>query len=200
MQCSSSLARSQRQTTVWILGAAVLLLAAGLAWLALASQSATPTASPAPAAVADLTPGVAATMDSPPFTYSPGWQVTADGADPTEPAAPFEEPAGVLDFVYRGRDLLLAIAPGDYWAYLFVSVDGAPANQLPAIPGNTDSRGEAAGYKPLYEPGSAVGGSAEVRWLLVHRAAGDGPHAVRVETWRGLTPIFGARLISCARA
>ena len=189
---TSSLILLRHKPTALIFGGAALLLCASLAWLTLVTlQDDTPINLPAPTGVADLTAGSAATMDSPPFTYSPGWQVTADGADPPEPAAPFDEPAGVVDFVYSGRDLLLAIAPSDYWAYLFVTVDGAPANQLPAVAGNANNRGEAAGYKPLFDPARTAEFPAQ--WLFTHRAADDGPHTVRVEIWRGWgqTPLRG---------
>jgi putative inorganic carbon (HCO3(-)) transporter len=174
---------SDQKSNVWIVGGAAILCCAGLAWLALAwRQDHAPDPLPVPSVVAELAPGSVAAMTSPPFTYSLGWQVSAAGADPPEPAVPFDEPAGVVEFAYAGRDLLLALAPGDYWAYLYVTVDDAPANQLPAIPGNTDSRGEAAGYQPLYAPELT---GEPPRWLLVHRAANDGLHLVRVEIWRG---------------
>ena len=48
--------------------------------------------------VTSLEPGAVAALDSAPFTWSPGWQVSAAGADPPEPADPFAEPAGVLTF------------------------------------------------------------------------------------------------------
>lgn len=132
-------------------------------------------------------------MDSPVFSYSPGWRVDATGADPSEPPAPFDEPAGFLQFTYVGRDLLLAIASGDYWGYFFVTVDGAPANRLPALAGNRNSRGEDAGYKPLYAPEQAAADQAPARWLLVHRADDARPHTVAVEVWRswGQTPLRG---------
>jgi O-antigen ligase len=182
---------SDRKSNAWIAAGAAVLCCAGLVWLALAwRQDDAPAPLPVPSVVAELTPGSAAAMTSQPFTYSAGWQVSDAGADPPEPVAPWDEPAGVVEFAYQGRDLLLSLAPGDYWAYLFITVDGAPANQAPAIPGNTDSRGDAAGYKPLYAPERA---GQPPRWLLVHRAAGDGPHPVRVEVWRGWgqTPLRG---------
>jgi hypothetical protein len=182
---------SDRKSNAWIAAGAAVLCCAGLVWLALAwRQDDAPAPLPVPSVVVELTPGSAAAMTSQPFTYSAGWQVSDAGADPPEPVAPWDEPAGVVEFAYQGRDLLLSLAPGDYWAYLFITVDGAPANQAPAIPGNTDSRGDAAGYKPLYAPERA---GQPPRWLLVHRAAGDGPHPVRVEVWRGWgqTPLRG---------
>jgi len=70
-------------------------------------------------------------MDSPALVYEKGWRITASGADPTEPDAPWQEPAGVLRFTYTGAELALLLAPGDYWGYLYITVDGQPANDLP---------------------------------------------------------------------
>src|SRR5690606_8095174 len=108
------------------------------------------TAAPAPAPVTELAPGVVAAMDSPVFDYSPGWQVSAAGADPPEPADPWQTPSGSLRFDYTGRDLALQLAVGDYWGYLYVTVDGQPANRLAVIRGNHNSQGQRAGYRTFY--------------------------------------------------
>ncbi|MFN8467065.1 MAG: O-antigen ligase family protein [Caldilineaceae bacterium] len=133
-----------------------------------------------------LVPGGAAAMDSPFFTYSPGWTVTPQGADPAEPPDPLAEPAGTVAFTYPGGDLYLLLAPGDYWAYLYATVDGRPANRLPVIPGNLDSQGQPAGYKPLLAPErSSAGDSSEPRWLLVHHGDAGKTQNVLLELWRG---------------
>ncbi|MEZ4718325.1 MAG: hypothetical protein R2851_19870 [Caldilineaceae bacterium] len=62
----------------------------------------------------------------------------AAGADPSEPADPWREPAGTVSFAYTGRELALQLAPGAYWGYLFVTVDGAPAN----VAGHHRQRGQ----------------------------------------------------------
>ncbi len=85
-------------------------------------------------------------------------------------------------------DLLLAV--GNYWGYLYVTVDGKPANLLPAIPGNLNSHGQPAGYKTLYEPEKQGSDQPVTRWVRVHRARGqDGTtaqsHQVNIELWRG---------------
>ena len=103
---------------------------------------------------------IIATMDSPVFEYSPGWHVTRAGADPSEPANPWVEPAGIVTFPYRGNELALQLAAGDFWGYLTVTVDGRPANLLPNVRGNTDSLGQAAGYRTFYEPENQIGRSA----------------------------------------
>ncbi len=69
-------------------------------------------------------------MTSPALRYGPDWRVSTQGADPAEPGTPWQEPAGVLSFTYSGRVLELALAEGDYWGYLYVTIDGEPANQL----------------------------------------------------------------------
>ncbi|MFN3333948.1 MAG: hypothetical protein ACK47M_15680, partial [Caldilinea sp.] len=179
----------------WRLLASALVIAAGLFWLLLTFPNqpcAQCGATPEPATT--LTPGVVATMDSPIFTYSPGWSVSADGADPAEPADAFAEPAGVITFTYTGDALWLLVAPGDYWAYLYATVDGQPANRLANIAGNRDGTGAAAGYTTLLAP-ELTGLPAEkrLRWIEVHRSFIfqedrrflEDEHTVRLELWRG---------------
>lgn len=166
----------------WLI--ALICLAAAGGWLFLARQPSDARLGqlqPAPA----LTSGIVARMDSSALHYSDGWRLSPGGADPSEPGDAWNEPAGQVAFTYTGRELALQLAVGDYWGYLFVTVDGAPANLLANIPGNRDSRGNAAGYKPLLAPErqSEIGPTA--LWVPVHRAADDGPHAVEVEVWRG---------------
>ena len=187
-----------RQRALIVFG--ILLILGGIVWLWLASSRA-PDSTPmismptmlAPATVDQLTSGDVASMDSPIFNYSPGWQVSAAGADPHEPIDPWAEPAGTLAFKYHGRELALALAEGDYWGYLYVTVDGAPANQLANVSGNGAANGEPAGYKTFYAPELAGDGEPVVRWRAVHAAAGDGPHDVQIEVWRswGQTPLRG---------
>ena len=132
-----------------------------------------------------LRSGAIASMDDPAFNYETGWLVSAEGADTTEPASPWAEPAGRMSFRYYGRDLALQLALGDYWGYVFVSVDGGPANRLPVLGGNLDSSGHPSGYKPLFSPERHTPSGPSAEWLLVHRAAGEGPHGAVVEVWRG---------------
>ncbi len=104
-------------------------------------------------------------MDDARFVYSPGWQVDAVGADPAEPADPWQQPAGVVNFEYTGQDLALALAEGDYWAYLLVTVDGQPANQLPVL-------GRCRGLPSPLRAGDADGGRSG--GALADRASGGG--------------------------
>lgn len=161
---------------------ALLLLLAAAAWLASVEEEA---GQPAPQAVEQLRSGAAASMDSPVFDFPPGWQVSAAGADSSEPERPWEEPSGRLRFVYRGSELALKLALGDYWGYVFVSVDGRPANRLAVLPGNRDSAGRTGGYKPLLAPEKQLSSGPAAEWVVVHRAAVSGPHEVEVEVWRG---------------
>jgi O-antigen ligase len=186
---------TRRLANRWRAIAGVLAIAAGALWLLLTFPNqpcASCGATPEPATA--LAPGVVATMNSPVFAYSPGWQVSADGADPVEPADAFAEPAGVIAFTYTGDALWLLLAPGDYWAYLYATVDGQPANRLANIAGNRDSTGATAGYTTLLAP-ELAGEPAEdrLRWIEVHRAsilqetrsALEGERGVRLEFWRG---------------
>ena len=80
------------QVTICFIAGA-LLLAAGLVGLGSAAYGADAVCSwPQPQTVANLAPGSVAALDSAPFTYSPGWQVDAAGADPPEPADPLAAP------------------------------------------------------------------------------------------------------------
>ena len=164
-------------------GVGALLAVLGLAWVGMTWPS--PAQDPDPAAILG--------MDDGRFAYSPGWRVDENGADPSEPGDAWKDPAGVVNFDYTGQDLALAVAEGDYWAYLLVTVDDQPANQLPVLPGVADSLGDPAGYRPLSAPEVQTAAGPGVRWITVHRAADVGLHAVRVEVWRGWgqTPLRG---------
>ncbi len=176
----------------------VLSLLLGAVLLVSARRDAAPPVMDAPTLSATLREptgrGVVARMDSPALVYTTGWTVGPDGADPSEPADPWAEPAGVLEFAYTGRDLALNLALGDYWGYLYVTVDGAPANRLAVIPGNPNQLGQPAGYRTFYAPERAEQGLAAPAWVVVHTAAdATQAHTVRVEVWRswGRTPLRG---------
>jgi O-antigen ligase len=146
---------------------------------------------PPPVIVSTLGSGVPARMDSPVFDYSPDWQISAAGADPREPEDPWREPSGRFAFTYTGRQLAMQLATGNYWGYLYVTVNNAPANRLAHIAGNRNSQGEIAGYKPLLAPEWQTPAGPTPRWIIVHEAAGEGPHQVEVEVWRswGQNPV-----------
>ncbi len=181
---------------LWILLAiAALALLAGAVWLgaALRSNGCAPCRQPEALLLNDLGPGAVARMDSSIFGYSTGWQVSDLGADPLEPPDPSVEPAGDLTFPYTGKTLWLRLAPGDYWSYLYVTVDERPANLLTNIAGNDDGLGLAAGYTTLLAPERTVDGQPAPLWVPVHRSDSDGPHWARIELWRGWgqTPLRG---------
>ena len=137
------------------------------------------------AVVEQLRSGAVASMDSPVFAFEPGWRVSAQGADTTEPNEPWAQPSGRMSFEYSGRDLALQLALGDYWGYIFVTVDGSPASRLPALWGNLDSLGQPSGYLPLFAPEKETAAGPATEWVVVHRASNGGPHRVTVEVWRG---------------
>lgn len=157
----------------------------GLIWLYVAMRpSQLPTLRPT--AATELTAGVVADMTSPAFHYAQAWQISPLGADPQEPADPWLTPAGVLTFTYTGSELALLLAPGDYWAYLYLTVDDTPANLLPTVAGNRDSRGTPAAYRTLYAPELQSQGQSTGEWVRVHRAPNSIQlHEVRLEIWRG---------------
>lgn len=178
---------------MWLALGAILIVI-GAIGIPLSAPPAAPEVLASPSHAETLAPGAVATLDSPPFAYSPGWTVDAAGADPSEPDDPWTQPAGVVTFTYSGSDLLLQLAQGNYWGYLFVTVDGAPANHLPQISGNLNAEGELAGYRTLYAPELHSENGPTSQWVLVHRAPNrDQTHEVRVEVWRswGQRPLRG---------
>ncbi len=178
----SALARLRLSRVLWILLAGTLL--AGLAWLWLARPQSASDFSPT-ANVEVLQGPVIAAMQSPAFVYANAWQLSAIGADPGEPAEPWREPAGTLHFTYTGAELSLLLAAGDYWGYLYVTVDGQPANLLPVLAGNRNSQGERAGYRTLYAPEQQGATGPTPQWIRVHRANdAASTHTVTIEVWR----------------
>jgi len=113
----------------------------------------------AAASPSTLSPGSHRT-DHPALHYSGGWRVTPSAADPSGDG-------DAITFTFRGTGVALAVQGGPYWAYLTVSIDGGPANQLPP-----DESG--ATYLVLHDPSS-------VR-RLVPLAAGlpPGEHTARL--------------------
>lgn len=169
-------------TLFWL---AALSGIAGIVWLFLASSAALLTSNVQPVAVDRLGSGQVAAMNSTIFAYSPGWHIDASGADPSEPADPWLAPSGVVTFPYTGAGLALRLAVGDYWGYLYVTVDGQPANRLPMLAGNNNSQGQSAGYRTFYAPEKQVASGASEEWVRVHQAEdGEASHVARIEVWR----------------
>lgn len=187
----SSLVTEKWQKLLWFF--TLLLSLMGIGWMVISQQVPTETI-PTARHTATLTGPVVATMDSPAFVYAKDWTITAAGADPTEPAAPWQEPAGTLRFTYTGRELALLLAPGAYWGYLYITVDGQPANGLPAIRGNANSLGQASGYRTFYTPEAVQDGRPTPQWVRVHQSANaTQQHEVYMEVWRswGQVPLRG---------
>ncbi len=199
---NSSRGRANRRT-LWLV-LALCLAVAGLFALTteFGEERRNPVVTPQPAAVAAISSGIVARMDSPAILYSPGWRVGPEGADPAEPAAPAITPSGIFTFAYTGGNLALNLALGDYWGYLYVTVDGEPANLLPNSDGHSPAPPLRSGYRPFYAPeavadgGEGNAGAPVARWVHIHRLEGppaEAEHSVRVEVWRswGQTPVRG---------
>ena len=162
---------------------ALLLVTAGAVWMVSLTDEAAPEAD---VEIVDrLVSGTVASMASSVFAFEGGWHVSAQGADTSEPDQPWSQPSGRLRFQYSGHELALRLALGDYWGYIFVSVDGRPANRLPALRGNLDSQGRLGGYRPLLAPEKHTSEGPASEWVVVHRASSGGPHQVYIEVWRG---------------
>src|SRR5437867_1650242 len=88
------------RTDRWLWMTALLCGLTGLAWFGLLWLTKPPALAIHSTAVEQLLSGLAATMDSPVFTYSPGWRIAKSGADPAQPADAWHTPAGVVTFAY----------------------------------------------------------------------------------------------------
>jgi O-antigen ligase len=137
-------------------------------------------------------------LDDPALEWSDGWTVTRDGATPPEPADPMTMPAGTLRFTYQGKSLSLRIMPGDYWAYLYATVDGEPANLLPSSRGHDPAPTPVAGYLPLYKPEPITDDYAQWgEWVPIHHSDDiTATHEVELTFWRGWaeTPLTGIKV------
>jgi O-antigen ligase len=95
------------------------------------------------------------------------WELSELGADPSQ--------AGTerVTIPFVGTDFALRVRRGDYRGYLFVSVDGEPANRLP--------REERGAYLVLTSPDRAP----QVVTIPVATRLDDGPHVAVVAAERG---------------
>lgn len=84
--------------------------------------------------------------DHPSGDYRGEWQVTSQGAD-------IGASGDQLSIRFRGNRLDLDVRRGDYRAFLFVTVDGEPAN---ALPRDEQGRAYVVLYDPLYRAQSAT--------------------------------------------
>ena len=108
---------------------------------------------------------------SPLATYAGGWRLGPLGAD-----IPLNADARLGDarasFTFEGNSVALTVRRGPYLAFLFVTVDGAPASALPR-----DEEGRA--YVVLYDP------LAEVATVPLATGLPDGIHTVELIADRG---------------
>jgi len=117
---------------------------------------------------------------SPPLAY-PGWHPASDPAAQytggwrfSELGADVSQSGDRVTFTFRGTDLGLTVRRADYRAYLYVTIDGQPANALPR-----DDRGA---YLVLTAPDPAHPG---VDTLPVARGLPDGVHTAEIVAERG---------------
>ncbi|CAN5827579.1 hypothetical protein BH10CHL1_BH10CHL1_07130 [soil metagenome] len=172
------------RVSLWFWGIALLCGIGGIAWFGMLLVNKPAPLVLQPTQIKQLQSGAVATMDSPVFTYSPGWHVEKTGADPSEPDNPEQEPSGTVTFVYTGSELDLLLAVGNYWGYLYVTVDDQPANLLPVIAGNPNSQATAAGYRTFYAPEKQTSNGSTEQWVPVHHTTAQHAHQVRIEIWR----------------
>jgi O-antigen ligase len=97
--------------------------------------------------------------------YDGDWRVTPSGAD-------IGGSGDRLAIPFRGTRLDLTVRRGDYRAFLFVTVDGKPANGLPR-----DAKGRT--YIVLYDP------LQQVASVTLARDLTDGPHLAELVAERG---------------
>lgn len=104
---------------------------------------------------------------NPAAQYAGGWRFSALGAD-------ISQSGDRVTFTFRGTDLGLTIRRADYRAYLYVAIDGQPANALP--------RDERGAYLVLTAPDPARPGVAT---LAVARGLTDEVHTAEIVAERG---------------
>jgi O-antigen ligase len=109
-------------------------------------------------------PGVYA-ADHPSGKYEGGWRVSPFGADVAQSGDSLEVP-------FWGTRIDLTIRSGDYRAFLFVNVDGEPANALPK-----DENGRA--FVVLYDP------QGKTRTVTLAQGLSEGAHLARIVAERG---------------
>jgi O-antigen ligase len=97
--------------------------------------------------------------------YEGNWRVTPSGAD-------IGDSGDRLHIPFRGTRLDLVVRRGEYRAFLFVTVDGQPAN---ALPQDLDGRA----YVVLYDPLS------DIDSITLARDLGAGAHVAEIVAERG---------------
>ncbi|MBI1801057.1 MAG: O-antigen ligase family protein, partial [Chloroflexi bacterium] len=100
------------------------------------------------------------------IAYPSTWRVLSDGAD-----APQNDPSPVV-VTFRGTRLDLTVRRGPYRGYLWVTIDGAPANSLPR-----DEQGRS--FVVLYDP------LAQAAEVTLARGLSDGEHRAEISAEGG---------------
>lgn len=105
--------------------------------------------------------------DATPFaaTWVGDWRFSPLGAD-------IGKSGDVVEIPFAGTRIDLHLRPGDYWAVLYATVDGAPAN---ALPSTADGRTYVVLYDPANRPAA----------VTVARHLPDGHHVLRLEAEGG---------------
>ncbi len=103
--------------------------------------------------------------DHPSGQYEGDWRVTPSGAD-------IGSDGDLLTISFHGTRLDLSVRRGSYRAFLFVSVDGEPANALPLDTGRQ-------AYVVLYDP------LHQVDTVTLAQGLSDGYHVAQIEAERG---------------
>jgi O-antigen ligase len=96
----------------------------------------------------------------------------------------------------------LQLAVGDYWGYLYVTVDDerslGAAYALPVIRGNVNSQGQLGGYRTFYAPEQQTAAGPSAQWVKVYKGDGSAlTREARMEVWRswGQTPLRGVAVL-----
>ncbi len=101
----------------------------------------------------------------PAATWAGDWRFSPLGAD-------IGKTGDAVEIPFTGTRIDLHVRPGDYWAVLYATVDGAPANALPIT---ADGRTYVVLYDPANKPAT----------VTVARHLPDGPHVLRLEAEGG---------------
>lgn len=111
-----------------------------------------------------------------------GWKLSEQGADPSQAGSLARTDRVTIPFV--GNQLALQVRRGSYRAYLWVSVDGSPANRLP--------RTEQGAYLVL----SSSENEPQVTTIPVAGGLDDGPHVAEIVADQGWDhwPLVGWRV------
>ena len=104
-------------------------------------------------------------------TYSENWQLSDLGADAVipNPESVTPEQENRITVRFEGNEFAIPLRRDDYMAYLYVTVDGEPAN---ALPENREGEAFILLTSPSREP--------EIDLIAVARGLDDGPHTVEI--------------------